>query len=55
VPLDALGITEDRDILVLDMTPEAFESTPRFDRDDMTTLSDEVWIETNDAYFKGEG
>ena len=55
VPLSALSITEDGNILVLDMSKETFEAAPRFDRDDLTALSDETWIETNDRYFGGEG
>jgi len=54
VPLSALRITEDGNILVLDMSKEAFEAAPRFNRDDMTSLSDGVWVDANDDYFAGQ-
>ncbi len=52
VPLSSLRLTQDRDVLVLDISEDAFEAAPRFERDDMTSLNDPNWTQTNRAYFE---
>ena len=51
VPLSSLRLTESRDVLVLDISEDAFEAAPRFERDDMSSLNDPTWAESNQAYF----
>ena len=51
VPLSSLRLTESRDVLVLDISEDAFEAAPRFERDDMSSLNDRTWAESNQAYF----
>lgn len=55
VPLSSLRLTEDRDVLVLDISEDAFEAAPRFERGDMTSLNDPNWVETNRTYFETNG
>lgn len=55
VPLSSLRLTQDRDVLVLDISEDAFEAAPRFERDDMTSLNDPNWVETNRTYFETNG
>lgn len=51
VPLSSLRLTQDRDVLVLDMSKDAFGQAPRFKRGDMSMLNDATWVESNQAYF----
>ena len=51
VPRSSLRLTQDRDVLVIDISEDAFEAAPRFERDDMTSLNDPNWIENNRTYF----
>lgn len=51
VPLSSLRLTENRDVLVLDISEDAFEAAPRFERDDMSSLNDPNWVESNQVYF----
>lgn len=51
VPLSSLRLTENRDVLVLDISEDAFEEAPRFERGDMSALNDASWVESNQAYF----
>lgn len=51
VPLSSLRLTQDRDVLVLDMSEDAFGQAPRFQRGDMSMLNDASWVESNQVYF----
>jgi len=55
VPLSSLRLTQDRDVLVLDISEDAFEAAPRFERDDMSSLNDATWVESNRTYFDTNG
>ena len=55
VPLSALRLTPERDVLVLDITQDAFDAAPRFERGDMSLLNDPTWVETNLTYFESKG
>lgn len=55
VPLSSLRLTQDRDVLVLDISEDAFDRAPRFERDDMSSLNDPAWAERNRAFFNGNG
>lgn len=53
IPWSDLGATEDHEIYVLDVPPEAFEAAPTMERASFAETASEAWRGTLDQYWAG--
>ena len=52
VPWKRLHVTQDFDVVVLDMTEEQLEEAPEVDRDDRGHIKDPKWREQTEIYYR---